>query len=132
MGLVKNDFVEMDWNASWFLQGKKAGFILAIEEYNGVGVAFQDNVAYVMFDDNNKLETGNSLIKMAQAEMKAKNPDFPEYMDGYEMVADGGGVCANEELLETIGLSEENLDDIEKRLEDLSCYWGIETTEVPD
>ena len=126
MKVVKNDFVDMKWDADLFVQSKTKGFVTAINAYGDTGVAFYEGMAFAMFDvESDEVFDAPGLLKEIKGYLKAKDPDFPDDIPGFALIVDGGGICASDVLLGNLNLEDDDVDDIEKRLDDLQCYWQI-------
>lgn len=123
MKVISNEIVKMRWDADGFLEGKKSGFQGAIHIYDGsngsIAVAFRDENAFVILDEDGNVCDRDELIQVIKAYYK-EDEDITED-EGFVLLASGAGVDA--ENLEMYGLSEEDGEDIEARLNDLHPYW---------
>lgn len=125
---VKKDIVKMDWEAEGFLENRYCGFIAACHNYHGVIVAFEDSVAYAMIDSEGSLNM-TDVVKCIKDSYNIKKGSTPsvtrEYdMDEYEeytlLVS---GVDVIEDNVTLAGLTQEDVEDILKRMEDLEPYF---------
>lgn len=128
MALIKNDVVSMDWEAEQFFETKE-GFVAAIREYQtekgNVAIIFQDKVAYLLLDEDNNpasVEDCSEAIKNIYKEGLSAEDLYPDsYVElGTTVVLDDGADTAR-----YYGLSDGDIEDINKRLDDLSGYWAI-------
>lgn len=128
MKVVKNGVVKKDWDVDGWVENMYYGFIGAVNDYHGVAVAFDENIAYAMIDSEGSLslpEVAN-LIKKSYKVKKGKNPEVTkEYdMDEYEeytvLVDEGEPV---EENCKLAGLTEDDIKDILERIDDLAPYY---------
>lgn len=128
MALIKNDVVSMDWEADKFYETKK-GFVAAVKEYsteNGVvPVIFQDNIAYLLVNENGSVFSTDECAKAIKD--IHKNGGEPEdlYEENYIELGRTAVVGDGEDAAHYNGLSDEDIADINNRLDDLSGYWTI-------
>lgn len=126
--VIKNDVVKMVWNADCFYESRKRGFIAAVNVYDTVNgavpVVFQDKVAFILIDtDTGKpacIEDIGNVIKDC----------FKEDLDISDALEDsyielGVGFVTEEDIAEMYGLSEEDISDINDRIDDLMPYWEL-------
>lgn len=130
MALIQNDVVSMDWEATHFFETKK-GFYAAFHVYeteNGdVPVCFQDQVAYILLDEDRDYapadpEKLTQLITQMYKEGEIPEDMYPDtYLELGRVMVDGEGA----DLAMSKGLTAEDIKDINDRLNDLSGYWAI-------
>ena len=125
MNFVKNDFVYMDWLQDNFIESKKSGFVAAIQEYETpdgdiLPVGFMDQRAFLLVDEEGVLDR-NSLITAIKDSYKEGLAVYDYYEDCYVQLATVAGV--DEDTMISYGFEREDIEDIQKRLKDLSCYW---------
>ena len=128
MKVVKNDMVDMQWDADGFIETKKLGFIAAVHKYGNVAVAFKDGKVYTHIDEDGNTIDFDSLVKTIKSAVKKDDSDYPEFYDDYAEIHDGYEF--SEGTVNFLGLGEFE-DDIEARLEDLSGYWNIVESDMP-
>ena len=121
MALVRNGIVKMDWNADGFLESRKDGFISAVKDYNGIGVAFKEGKAYTLVSEEGEKYTFQEVVEEIKRAYKKKDGDFPEFYDTYVEIYDGREFSNTEAL----GIQEFE-EDILNRLKDLEDYWAYE------
>ena len=129
MALIKNDIVSMDWESEQFFETKE-GFFAAIQTYNTendiVSVVFQNKIAFLLLDEEENAPASLDDTKGAVKTMYKEDMTAEElYEDVYVEL---GNTVVNEEGAETArhyGLSDEQIKDINARLDDLSGYYEI-------
>lgn len=122
MKVVRNNVVEMDWDADGFVESKKEGFISAVHRFDGVAVAFRDGKVYTHIDEDGGAISFKDLVSSIKSAAKEKDSDYPYFYEDYAELFDGQEF--NEETLVHLGI-EDHKDEMLKRLEDLSGYWII-------
>lgn len=135
MGLVVNNHVKMEWEESLWLQrkakkGKEPMFMMAGKEYETEKtgkfvVCFMPECAFVYSDE----EEGMFDFDDVRGALQEDPMDFPFMYDGYLPIAECGASkeeCVNEPIVEELGLTPEQVDDIWARLNDLGDYGGDE------
>lgn len=123
MKVIKNDYVDMKWDAEGFYESKKNGFVGAVWIY-GEGddarpVCFHNGKAFLLVDEDGycSRDTIEDALREANNGVEDIEDMFEEYY-----VDLGNLSYLNDDVLEMHGLSE-YAEDIEARLDDLSCYW---------
>lgn len=127
MKIVKNNMVEMDWDADGFIETKKLGFISAVHRYGNIAVAFRDGKIYTHIDDCGETIDFNSLVGVIKDAVKTKDDDYPYFYEDYAEIYDG--VEFDESILNLLGIAEYK-EDMEDRLNDLSGYWVVVESET--
>lgn len=128
MKVVKNNMVNMQWDADGFVETKKLGFISAVHSYDGVAVAFRDGKVYTHIDDNGDIISFKDLVGAIKDAVKSKDNDYPYFYEDYAEIYDGKDFV--DDTVNLLGLDDDK-DDILSRLNDLSGYWVvIETTSL--
>lgn len=128
---IKNEFVNMLWEADGFFESKKNGFLGACHTYSGtkgdVTVMFANNRAFILLGEDDEPAGVEDYFEAAK-EANAAGAYMPDYYE--ELRIDlSEGVTVDEENLELYGLSPEDGEDIKRRLDDLAAYWEIHTIE---
>lgn len=129
---VKNEVVNMMWDAEGFFESKTEGFIAAVHIYEGtkgkIPVMFKDEVAFVLLDPDTDMPTTREDLYAVTSQCFKEGSDVIEvYEDAYVNFAN-----MNEykpKVLEYYGLTTEDGDDMLKRLADLYDYWETETVD---
>lgn len=125
---VKNAVVNMPWEVENFYESKVNGFVAAVHNYvvdgSTIGVVFQDGCAYVMPDGNGAYKIGKELERdiVVSAKEGYSLMDYFGEEDCY-LIAMAGGLV---DFGDCLGLSEEDVDDIVKRIQDISGYYQVE------
>lgn len=122
MVFVKNNMVEMDWDAAGFVETKKLGFISAVHQYGNVAVAFKDGKIYTHISEEGGVISFKDLVGAIKRAVKAKDEDYPYFYDDYAELYDGRDF--SEGTLLHLGI-EDYKQDMLDRLEDLSGYWVV-------
>lgn len=125
MKVVRNNMVEMEWDADGFIETKKLGFISAVHRFEGVAVAFRDGKIYTHIDDEGQALSFKDLVGAIKTAVKEKDVDYPVFYEDYAELYDGADFL--EETLVHLGI-ENCKEEMLKRLKDLSGYWHIEET----
>ena len=128
MALIKNDVVSMDWEADRFFETKDC-FVAAIQLYpterGDIAVIFQDKTAYLLLDvDNNpaSVEDCSEAVKSIFKEgLSAEDMYEESYIELGNTVVYGDGI----DTAKNYGLTDEDIQDINNRLDDLSGYWAV-------
>lgn len=122
---IKNEFVNMPWEADGFFESKKNGFLGACHVYSGtkgdVVVMFADNRAFILLGEDD-LPAGVEDYFEAAKEANSAGALMPDYFEDLRIDL-SNGVTVDEENLELYGLSSEDGLDIIARLDDLADYW---------
>ena len=122
---IRNSVVKMKWNSQWFLESRERGcFVAALEVYNGKPVVFQNNIAYTILDgDTNELASVEDIIYVV-SDAFMNGIAVEDYIEeGYIPLT---GSDAMPETLGRWGFTDEEVDDIYKRINDLSDYYAVE------
>ena len=132
--LIRNNVVQMDWDAETFYESKKNGFIAAIHQYEGsdgsqVPVVFSNQKAFLLVDD----ETGEpasvkEIFEALQYANKLNEPIDEVCVDNYVELSNS--VTVEEDTMVAYGISLEYADDIINRLDDLSGYYAVIEEEI--
>lgn len=126
MKVVKNNVVNMQWDAEGFIETKKLGFVSAVHCYGDVPIAFRDGKVYTHFSGDEGVISFKDLVSSIKNAVINKDSEYPYFYDDYTEIFDGQEFEeGNVALLEL----SEFIEDIKARLNDLSEYWEIE--EVP-
>lgn len=129
MKLVKNDMVNMQWDADGYVETKSRGFISAVHQYDGangkVAVAFRDGKIYTCIDEDGDVIGFTDLVKEIKQAVKDKDSSYPAFYDDYAELFDGEEFA--ESTLNYLGIADEKQDMLD-RLEDLGGYWGVVET----
>lgn len=128
MKCVDNGVVKKAWDIDGWVENAYYGFIGAVNDYHGVAVAFDENVAYAMIDDEGSLSLKDvaNLIKKSYKIKKGANPtvtkeyDMDEYEE-YTILVDEGEPL--EDNCKLAGLTDADIKDILERIEDLAPYY---------
>lgn len=128
MKLIKNDVVSMDWNAEHFYESRARGFIAAVNVYETskgtVPVIFQDKKIFLLIDPDTAKPASADEIKGAIKDCFKEGIDIEDaFEDSYVEL----GICSvdDEDIAESYGLTEADIDDINNRIDDLMPYWEI-------
>lgn len=125
--LIKNDMVQMDWDAEGYFESKKAGFLAATAIYStdkgDVVVCFMEKKAFILIDSDTAIPVDRKEIQGAVKGCFEDEAIMEDYVpDNYVELCNG--VTTETDIAAHYGLSEEDCQDIEARLEDLSGYWA--------
>lgn len=120
MKLVKNNVVELDWNAEGFIESKKEGFISAVHLYGEVAVAFRDGKIYTHISEDGECIGFDSLVATIKSAFKEKDYDYPMYYEDYVEIFNGESF--EDDILESLNLTECKAD-MDNRIADLEGYW---------
>lgn len=126
MKLIKNDYVDMDWDAEGFFESRENGFVGAVWIYSGsqgeIPVCFHDSAVFILADEDGNVFT-REQIRDCLAECNASNETmeglFEENYIPFGTVAEG----VNEDNVMMYGLTMDDAIDIVHRLEDVCVYW---------
>lgn len=122
---IKNDFVSMDWIADNFIESKTSGFVAAIQEYTTPGgdraVGFINRRAFILVKEDGTVYNRKEVINAIKESAKEGYDVYDYYEEDF--VELGSVASMDEDNLDYWQFDEEDREDIEKRLEDLSCYW---------
>lgn len=127
MKVVKNNMVDMQWDADGFVETKKMGFIAAVHRYGNVAVAFKDGKVYTHVDDDGECIDFNALVKVIKNAVKERDDDYPDFYEDYAEIYDGREFM--DETVTFLNL-EDQKDDILARLKDLSGYWHVVEVDI--
>lgn len=123
---IKNDMVEMQWDAEGFYESKTEGFIAAVHIYDTekgqLAVAFKDNKAFIVLDTETEEPLDRaSLYRLVREEFMEGMVIEDYYQDEYVQL--GTLTEVNSETSEYYGLTPEDQKDLLARMRDLSGYW---------
>lgn len=133
MKKVSNSVVSLDWDADLFMEHRKLGFVCAVWEYSGedgdvIPVLFIEKRAVIVFDDDGEVMSSKNIKGYVKDTVKEGDDVFYDFVEagdyadlallGENNVLVDHDVCSNY-------LSEEDVKDIEARLQDLSGYWVL-------
>lgn len=122
MKVVKNNMVDMQWNADGFIETKRLGFISAVHLYGNIPVAFRDGKIYTHISEEGGVISFRDLVATIKDAVKEKDADYPYFYSDYAEIFDGKDFI--EGTVNFLGL-EDNKGDMLERLEDLSGYWVV-------
>lgn len=126
---IKNEFVEMPWEADGFFESKKNGFLGACHTYSGskgdVVVMFANTRAFILLGEDDKPAGVDDYFEAAK-QANAAGAFMSDYFEDLRIDL-SDSVSVDEENLELYGLSSEDGEDILNRLKDLSGYWETYT-----
>ena len=129
---IKNEVVNMPWEADGFFESKKYGFIAACHDYEAskgnVIVMFANGLAFILLDSDDEPMSYADYFDCAKEACKAGSTPAGYYED--EMIVLGNSASVDSENLAIWGLSPEDGDDILKRLDDLGEYWETYTVDM--
>lgn len=125
---VKNNYVKMNWDVEGFITHKDVGFLCAMAKFGDVVVVFEEGAVYTMKDDEGyyTMKDIEKLIKESWGLKRGKNEniqrqftmdEFTEYFP----ISDGGEVY--KENAKLLGLTDDNIKEIELRMADLEPYF---------
>ena len=118
----------MNWKADHFFESRTAGFIAAVNVYNTeqgeVPVVFQDKHIFLLIDPDEGIP---ATVKEIQNALKECLEESLEVSDAFEdcYVELGFESVDEEDIAMSYGLTDEDIQDINKRIQDLSGYWVI-------
>lgn len=123
--LIRNDVVSMDWWSDCFFESREKGFVAACQTYETeVGtfaVGFMNNNAFVILKEDGDLGERKDIQDCAKDCNKyEEEPWDGEWEDKVMIVSTEDG---KEFLQSNYGFTDEDIEDIENRLNDLSGYW---------
>lgn len=127
MALVKNDIVKMDWTTDEFKEDRNIGFICAIKDYHGVTVVFQNGVAYGIIDDQGSFSPSDIWNQIKKSFKKVRGEITTVYeMDEFDEYTEfiGADKEVSEGNVKYAGLTDDDVVDMLKRLDDLSPYFS--------
>lgn len=131
--VIRNDIVKKDWDADLFFETNE-GFFAAIHEYESadgktVPVVFQENNIYLLYDVENDCPAETSEVCEAIKEAyKEKEGVEVLYEENY--IELGNDFVSEDDTLLGLGLSSEQIDDINARKEDINNYWDVNEFEM--
>lgn len=126
--VIKNDVVSMEWLADNFFESRNAGFIAAVNVYEtekgSVSVIFKDKKAFFLIDSETATpasakDISDAIIDCFKDEVELED----EFEDCY--VELGNCIVTEEDIAHNYGLTDEDIADINNRLDDLSGYWEV-------
>lgn len=134
MALIKNAIVKMDWDSEGFYEHKATDtFIAAVNEYSvpsgKLAVIFMNGKAFLLYDEETEAPvTRDDFTKFLHDMVDVYGPDV--VLEDTDECAEiyielSNGVEVDSELAESYGLSEEDCEDINARIEDLSGYTEV-------
>ncbi len=129
---VKNEVVNMLWDAEGFFESKTEGFIAAVHIYEGtkgkIPVMFKDELAFVLLDPDTDMPTSREDLYAVTASCFKEGTDVTEeYEENYVNFANMNEYNAT--AISYYGLTAEDGEDILRRLADLYDYWATETVD---
>lgn len=122
---VKNNMVEMQWNADGFIETRRLGFISAVHQYGNVSVAFRDGKIYTHISEDGSVISFKDLVREIKGAVKEKDADYPYFYEDYAEIYDGKDFVDG--TLNFLGI-EDNKQDMLDRLDDLGGYWVVTET----
>ena len=137
MRCVKNNIVKMNWDVDGFLVNDYVGFVAAIHNYHGLIVVFQDGVVWAFSQGPGKtsdlketVDASKSSYKFTKTkgEVKVTRGTTPEEYSEYTVICDGG--IPEDGNVSYFGLTDEDVEDILKRVDDLDPYFEEEFQEM--
>lgn len=133
--LVTYDNLMMDWDENDFILSRNVPtFVAGIHEYDGVAVFFRDDIAFLVLDEDtcttpiSATEFKNDLKEASDANRLESDPSELWGADRVMYVYSEGEV--SEGMLERYGVStDENAEDIESRVDDISTFFSEDEDE---
>ena len=120
---IKNSVVKMKWNSQWFLESRDMGcFVAAIEVYKGKPVVFQNNMAYTIMDEGGELASIEDILYVV-SDSFMHGESVEDSVDDFIPLISGG--VLEEEAIDAWGFTEEDTDDMFKRIVDLYGYYEV-------
>lgn len=134
--IIENDVVSMEWDADYFFESNQSGFVAAINIYETpdgeVPVVFKDNKIFLLLDpDTDGVATADNIADVIKQCFK-EDIELEEAFEEFYVSLGESGVLLNADVAESYGLSEDDIADIESRIEDLSGYWATEEFSMSD
>lgn len=133
--VIKNDVVSMQWDADYFFESNSRGFIAALNIYETpdgeVPVVFKDKKIFLLLDpDTDGVATADNISDVIKQCFK----EDIEIEDAFEefVVELGELQVENVDLAESYGFSEEDISDMDARIDDLMGYWATEEYSMSD
>ena len=131
-GVVRDNY----WKQDGFFETHEDGFVAAAEEYETpqgiMTVLFKDEGACFLIDDETGMPaTRQDLLSTLRDLYKAGELDIPmeeAAPDSYCEIA-VSNIIVDREMLESFGFSDEQIEDVQDRLTDLSHYFVVEEVE---
>lgn len=134
--IVDNGHVKMEWDADWFIESKKSGFVAAIQLYNTsegeVPVVFQDNKIFYLWDnEESRLSTKEEVLEGLKESFKEGYNYMGDYFEENTVVLGYGYITdEDKENAYSVGLTDDDIQDINNRNEDLQYYFEMVYTEM--
>lgn len=133
--LVTYDNLMMDWDENDFILSRNVPtFVAGIHEYDGVAVFFRDDIAFLVLDEDtcttpiSATEFKNDLKEASDSNMLELDPSELWGANRVMYVYSEGEV--SEGMLERYGVStDENAEDIESRVDDISTFFSEDEDE---
>lgn len=126
MKFIKNDFVDMDWDAEGFFESRENGFVGAVWIYEGskgeVPICFHDGAAFLMVDEDGNLFSRDQIRKCL-AEVNRDGGVMSEYYEENYVLLGTVQSGIEEDNVMLYGLTLSDAEDVAARLGDVSCYW---------
>lgn len=121
---IRNSVVKMKWNSQWFLESRDRGcFVAALEVYNGKPVVFQNNMTYTIMDDDTKELASIDDILYVVSDSFINGVSVEDSVDSFIPLISSG--VMEQEAVDAWGFTEEDTDDMFRRIADLSGYYEI-------
>lgn len=125
----------MDWDENDFILSRNVPtFVAGIHEYDGVAVFFRDDIAFLVLDEDtcttpiSATEFKNDLKEASDANRLESDPSELWGANRIIYVYSEGEV--SEGMLERYGVStDENAEDIESRVDDISAFFSEDEDE---
>ena len=126
MKLIKNDFVDMDWDADGFFESRENGFVGAVWVYEGtkgeIPVCFHEKEAFLMVDEEGSVFSRDQ-IRSCLAEVNRAGDIMSDYYQENYIKLGSVSEGIDEDNVMLYGLTMEDAENIAERLGDVSCYW---------
>lgn len=124
---VKNAIVKMNWDVEGFIETKAGGFVAAIHEYDTakgkVAVVFMNKLAFLVYDSDEERPATMDEIKVALKQCYDNDLDFVSEMEEQDAAVILNDLSEKNEVAQGIyGFSDEDMDDMENRIWDVSAY----------
>lgn len=132
--LIKNGVVNMEWDAEQFFESKSKGFVAAIHIYTlsdgrEIPVGFKEGLAFVLTEEDG--ETWYDYEKLVKAIKEAHDSGYEArvYFDDI-FISLANDTFAYDEECDFFGFTEDQKEDMVRRVEDLKSYWELELIEM--
>lgn len=130
---IRDGIVKMDWEADKFITDPAGGFCGAIHEYQGSPLLFSDRGCFIVFGSNDGIATVEEIESILRQIYDSGN-EWNLRDDFYEECTEltGDDFKVTQEAKENYGLTDEDCEDIYKRVLDILPYYESELVDDPN